>query len=65
MAGLQQVQWIVGVAKIKETDFLNAGKDIVTGLWNGITEKADWVKEKVSGFIDGIKNLFTGKDLDL
>ena len=45
----------------KITDFFNAGKDIVEGLWNGIKDASDWLKGKITGFIDGIKNLFTGK----
>ena len=38
------------------------GKDLVTGLWNGIQDMYDWVKKKVTGFIDTIKGWFTGKD---
>ncbi len=37
------------------------GGDIVEGLWNGIKDASDWLKGKITGFIDGIKNLFTGK----
>ena len=34
----------------------------MTGLWNGIQDMYDWVKKKVTGFIDTIKGWFTGKD---
>ena len=38
------------------------GKDIVEGLWNGINSLADWIREKVTGFVKGIgdtiKNFF-------
>lgn len=54
--------------KITETvtglvaDALTWGKNMVEGLWDGIVEKAEWLKGKISGFIEGIKNVFTGKD---
>lgn len=38
-----------GISKIKDI-----GKNIVKGLWEGIKGMANWVKEKVSGFFDGI-----------
>lgn len=41
---------------------LDLGKNIVQGLWNGITNAGNWLKEKISGFasgvIDGFKNAF-------
>ena len=43
-------------------DIIEVGKDIVRGLWEGIKSMASWIGEKVSGFVDGIKNLFTRKD---
>lgn len=36
------------------------GKDLITGLWNGIKEKIDWLKSKVTGVVDTIKGWFTG-----
>ena len=59
MSGLVRQKFL----KEKITDFIffNAGKDIVEGLWNGIKDASDWLKGKITGFIDGIKNLFTGK----
>lgn len=36
------------------SDFLSIGKDIVTGLWNGISEKVDWLKEKIKGWTSNI-----------
>ena len=35
--------------KVKEI-----GTNIVTGIWEGIKEKFNWLKEKVTGFFDGI-----------
>lgn len=33
---------------------LNIGSNIVKGLWNGISGAAGWLKEKISGFANGI-----------
>lgn len=38
------------------------GKNLIVGLWNGITEKVEWLKGKVTGVIDTVKGWFTGKD---
>lgn len=40
---------IDGVSKI-----IDVGKNIVSGLWEGIKSMGTWIKEKVSGFFDGI-----------
>jgi TP901 family phage tail tape measure protein len=40
-------------------DTITWGKNLIDGLWNGITEKAQWLDDKVNGFIEGIKNTFT------
>lgn len=37
------------------------GKDLLEGLWNGISDKVAWLKGKVSGVVDTIKGWFTGK----
>lgn len=38
------------------------GKSLITGLWNGITSKINWLKDKISSFasgiLDGIKDAF-------
>lgn len=38
------------------------GGNILSGLWEGIREKWDWLRGKVSGAIDTVKDWFTGKD---
>ena len=43
-------------------DIVDVGKQIVKGLWEGIKAMAGWLKNKVTGFVDTIKGLFTGKD---
>lgn len=41
---------------------LQIGKDLVTGIWNGINNAKDWVLGKIKGFgnaiLDGIKGFF-------
>ena len=52
---------IVGGAMELIGDVWDLGKDIVAGVWSGISEKADWLKEKVTGFftgiVDGVKSV--------
>lgn len=43
-------------------DIVQIGKDLLAGLWNGINDKVEWLKGKVSGVVDKIKSWFTGKD---
>ena len=44
------------------TDFMNIGKNLIEGIWNGISSTGDWLWEKISGFfggvVDGIKDFF-------
>lgn len=42
--------------------FFDVGKNLLEGLWNGIKDKVEWLKGKVSGVVDTIKGWFTGKD---
>ena len=48
------------VQEWKDTDWKKIGKDVLTGLWNGISDKVSWLKRKVSGVVDKIKGWFTG-----
>ena len=43
-------------------DIVDVGKQIVKGLWEGIKAMAGWLKNKVTGFVDTVKGVFTGKD---
>lgn len=38
------------------------GRDLLTGIWNGINDKVAWLKGKVQGVVNKIKSWFTGKD---
>ena len=44
------------------SDMLEIGKNLLTGLWNGINDKVAWLKGKVKGVVDKIKGWFTGSD---
>lgn len=46
----------------KVSDLRDAGKQLLEGLWNGIADKVEWLKGKVSGVVDKIKSWFTGSD---
>lgn len=52
------------VDKVKEipNKVVSYGKDIVTGLWNGINDKAKWLKDKIKGWVgnvtDWVKKFF-------
>lgn len=40
----------------------DAGKYLLEGLWAGISDKVQWLKDKVTGVVDTIKSWFTGSD---
>ena len=44
------------------SELLQVGRDMLTGLWNGISDKVEWLKGKVKGVVDTIKSWFTDKD---
>ena len=35
-------------------NFVTYGKNLVTGLWNGITDKVQWLYNKISGWVDDV-----------
>ena len=51
---------ISGIGKAA-TSIVSVGKNIVTGLWSGVSSMISWVKNKISGFVGdivgGIKSL--------
>ena len=46
----------------KVADMASAGLNLIKGLWNGIKNAKQWIKNKISGFfndiVDDIKNFF-------
>lgn len=45
---------IVDTIKNLPSKMLEIGKNIVKGIWNGITGMVSWLKDKISGFLGGI-----------
>ena len=57
-AGEKFVAWAVELpGKMKKV-----GQDLLSGLWNGISDKINWLKKQVGGVVDKIKSWFTGSD---
>lgn len=52
------VDWLKGIPE----QMRQVGQDLLMGLWNGISDKVQWLKDKVSGVVDTIKGWFTGSD---
>ena len=50
LAGEKLVSWFEAIPE----RFKDIGKNIVTGIWEGIQSMASWITEKVSGFFGGI-----------
>ena len=48
--------------KDKVSDFFSVGKDLIVGLWNGISDKIAWLKTQIRGLVNIIKGWFTGKE---
>ena len=45
---------IIDTIKELPSKMLQIGKDLVEGLWNGIKNMGQWIKDKICGFADGI-----------
>ena len=48
--------------KDRVSDFFNVGRDMIVGLWNGISDKISWLKSQVKGLVNIIKGWFTGTE---
>lgn len=61
-AAKETINIIKNMLKSQLSDFFEIGKNIVRGLWNGISGCSQWIKNKISGWVgnvmDFIKNLF-------
>ena len=40
------------------SDIWQAGVDLVKGLWQGIKDTAQWIKDKIAGFVDDVMGWF-------
>lgn len=57
-AATKLVNTVTNTIKGIPSKMLSIGKDIVNGIWNGISGAAGWLKKKISGFVDGIVSGF-------
>ena len=57
-AGRTAVKWFQSIPD----QMRDVGRNLLMGLWNGISDKIAWLKSKVSGVVDRIKSWFTGKN---
>ena len=48
--------------KDRVSDFFNAGRNLIVGIWNGISDKIAWLKSQIRGLVNIIKGWFTGKE---
>lgn len=50
------------ITKIKElpSKALSIGKDLIAGLWNGISDKINWIKDKIKGMGSAITKAIKG-----
>jgi phage-related protein len=48
------------ISEAKNIDLLSIGKDIVRGLWDGISSMGGWLGEKVGGFFSGVTDKVKG-----
>lgn len=49
---------IIGFFKGLPDKLVSVGKNLVQGLWNGITSAGSWLMDKITGFANGIINRF-------
>ena len=57
-AGRTAVKWFQSIPD----QMRDVGRNLLMGLWNGISDKVAWLKGKVSSVVDRIKSWFTGKN---
>ena len=61
-AAKETINIIKNTLKSQLSDFFEIGKNIVRGIWNGISGCSQWIKNKISGWVgnvmDFIKDLF-------
>lgn len=53
-AGQKLLTSIINKAKEIPGKIVSIGADIVTGLWNGIGNKVQWLKDKIAGFVGDV-----------
>lgn len=53
-AGGKIVDNVINAVKNLPSQIFDIGKNIVQGLWNGITSMGSWISDKIGGFFSGI-----------
>lgn len=59
--GTKFVSNIINAVKSLPSKMLEIGKNVVTGIWNGINNKFEWIKKKISSFVGDVTNWFKSK----
>lgn len=54
------VNGIINAVKSLPGKMLDLGKNLVQGIWNGISNAAQWIWDKISGFCSGIVDKIKG-----
>lgn len=58
----QIIRSMIDAFKQGITDFMNIGRNLIEGIWNGISNAGAWLRNKISGFfggvVDSIKSFF-------
>lgn len=49
---------LIQPVKDKVEEFKSIGKDFIEGLWKGINDKVQWIKDKIKGFCDDVEQWF-------
>ncbi|GAA0062764.1 TPA: hypothetical protein PTV43_000082 [Clostridium botulinum] len=53
-AGSNMVNNIIGAVTNLPSQFANIGRNIVQGVWNGITGMGGWIRDRINGFFSGV-----------
>ena len=59
-AGSKLVNGIKDKIKSLPDDIKETGKNLISGLWDGITDKFDWLIEKIKGFASNVTDKIKG-----
>ena len=60
-AGQELLDKLINKVKEIPDKIKSIGGDIVAGLWNGITDKVAWLKEKIGGFVGDVTQFLKDK----
>ena len=52
------IQGVIAALPVIVTQMASAGKSMVEGLWNGISDKAEWIKNQIRSWTDNVIQWF-------